>query len=164
MLTATQLIALKTELQTDPRVYGYAAHLPPNPANWNGARDILNLVRTGLNGGPQIIVRRDDVTPLEVLEAIDIRDFPANPAGVANIPLTQSWLESITQFALIKLFNDDDTPTRVKSNLDRIINNVQGSQTRLNTVGKRNGSRAEELFGRGIVVLDSEVEAAWRLP
>lgn len=166
-MTNDQLQIMKTELTTDPRAYGYAAHLPPNPSNWNGARDLLNLVRTGTNGGPVIVIRRIDTTPLEVLEAIDIRDFPASPAQVTNIPLAQSWLESITQFLLIRLFNDDDTPTRVKQNIDRLINNVNGSQTRLNAVpgpGKRHGSRAEELFGRGTVVSDADVEAAWRLP
>jgi hypothetical protein len=50
-LTAAQLAILKTELTTDPRVYGYAPMLPPNPANWNGAAALLNLRRDGTNGG-----------------------------------------------------------------------------------------------------------------
>ena len=167
MLTSAQLQTLKTELQTDPNAYGYAPFLPPNPANWNGARDLLNLRRDGTTGGLAIVIRRTDTPPLEILEAIDVRDFPANPTGVTNISLAQSWLESITQFPTIRLFNDDDTPTRVKSNIDRLVSNTQGSQTRLNAVpgpGKRYGSRAEQLFGRDTVVTDIDVEAAWRLP
>ncbi len=162
-LTAPQLATLKTELQTDPRTYGYAVNLPPNPPSWNGAAILLNTVRTGANGGPAITVRRDDVTPLEVLEAIDVRDFPSAPAGVNSIPLAQSWLESITQFPTIRLFNDDASQSRVKNNLDRLIGNGNNSQARLNAVGNRNGSRAEELFGRGTVISDVDVEAAWRL-
>jgi hypothetical protein len=111
-------------------------------------------------------MKRDDVTPLEVLECIDVRDFVAAPSGVNNIQLTQSWLESITQFARIRLFLDDapGTQTQVKNNLDRLVGNTNGTQTRLNAVGKRSGSRAEELFVRGTVVSDVDVEAAFRLP
>jgi hypothetical protein len=166
-LTTAQLQTLKTELQTDPRAYGYAPHLPPNPANWNGPAALLNLVRDGTNGGPAIVIRRTDTTPLEILEAIDIRDFPASPAQVNSIPLAQSWLESITQFPTVRLFNDDDSATRVKTNLDRLLGNANGSQTRLNATpgpGKRHGSRGEELFGRGADITDVNVEAAWRLP
>lgn len=163
IMTVQQLQTLKTELQNDPRAYGYAPHLPPNPANWNGPADLLNIKRNGANGGPAISIKRIDVTPLEVLEAIDIRDFPASPGQVNNIPLAQSWLESITQFEFIRLFNDNGSQARVKDNLDRLVGNGNNSQTRLNAVGLRDGSRAEELFGRGSVITDVNVEAAWRL-
>lgn len=156
MLTTAQLQALKNEFTNDPAALGYTAL--GNALNWNGLRDAVNLPRAG------IIIRRTDVQPYEVLEAIDVRDFPAAPTGVNNIPLAQSWLESITQFPTIRLFNDDDTQTRTKNNLDRLIGNTQGSQTRLNAVGKRDGSRAELLFGRNISVTDGEVETAWKLP
>ena len=166
MLSPTQLAVLKTELQTDPRAYGYAQYLPPNPPSWNGPAVLMTIIRDGTNGGPAIVIRRVDTTPLEILEAIDIRDFVANPAQVNNLPMAQAWMESITQFEKVKLFNDDDSATRVKLNIDRLVGNGNGSQTRLNATpgpGKRFGTRSEELFGRGVIVTDVDVEAAWRL-
>lgn len=51
-LNPTQLQALKTELTTDPRSYGYAADLASG--NDAGLVNKLNLARTGSNGGPLI--------------------------------------------------------------------------------------------------------------
>ena len=60
MLTSAQLTALKTELTTDPRSYGYAAKIPTalggsaSVADWNGlaaAADINKLDAEALAGG-----------------------------------------------------------------------------------------------------------------
>lgn len=143
---------LKAECQADSTGIGLAA--PFAAADDSIVAALLNQVRAGIS------VKRIDVTPVEVLEAIDVRDFPAAPSGVNSVPLAQSWLESITQFATIRLFNDDGSQTRVKSNLDRLVGNGNNSQTRLNAVGVRTGSRAEQLWGTGTVITTQDVTAA----
>lgn len=161
--------ALRTEITTDPRGYGFAPLV--TTGNDQAVADKLNAVRDGTNpptnptaaGGVangSISIKRPDCTPAEVLEAIDIRDFASAPVGVTSIPLTQSWFESITQFARIRLANADGTKTTVRKNIDRIVNDVNLSQTRLDAVAIRNGSRGEELFGAGVIVTRDDVSAA----
>mgnify|MGYP000476295844 CR=1 FL=1 len=153
-LTTAQLQTLKTELNSDPRSYGYAADILSGYVG--GLRDKLNLARAG------ITIRRPDCDPAEILEAIDIRDFAASPAGVTNNQFTASWFESITQFARVRLANTDGTKTQVRKNIDRMVNDAQGSQTRLDAVAVRTGTRAEELFGAGVVVTNDDVTNALR--
>lgn len=159
------LPALKTELQTDPQNYGYA----PFVAIRNDTvlallinfkpRDGVTLPPFG-NVGPAVQVKRGNVPPVEILEAIDVRDFLASPAGVNSIPLAQSWLESITQYSTIRLANADGTKTQVRKNIDRLVGDAQGSQTRLDAVAVRFGSRAEQLFGENSVVSVQNVSDA----
>lgn len=155
MLTDSQYTALRTEIQTDPQTYGYAAYV--TAGNDEGVAALLNKVRDGTDGEAAITVRRRDVAPLEILEAIDIRDFTASPGT-----LSASWFESITQYPTVRLANDDGSQTRVKNNLDRVLADTQGSQTRLNAIARRNGSRAEQLFRTGVVVTYYDVARALR--
>lgn len=157
-LTTAQLAALATEINTDPLTYGFAAMKVAG--NDQGIADLLNKVRTGADGKPAISVKRPNCTPAEILEAIDVRDFPASPTGVTSVPLAQSYLESITQFPTIRLTNDDGSKTLVRKNIDRLVNDTQGSQTRLDAVAVRNGSRAEQLFGFGVAVSGNDVAAS----
>jgi len=53
---------------------------------------------------------------------------------------------------MIRLSNDNGTKTQVRKNIDRITGDTNGSQTRLDAVAVRVGSRAEALFGAGVVV------------
>lgn len=167
-MTSAQLAVLKTELQTDPRGYGYNAAV----RNDTNMALIINTVRDGTNppanptadGGVasgKITLNRPDCAPSEILEAIDVRDLldatTLTAAGVVNIPLTQSWLESITQFPSIRLAKDDGTKTQTRKNIDRITGNTNGSQTALNNVAVRSGSRAEEKFGFGFFVSVDDV-------
>lgn len=153
---AIDYAVLKTECTTDPTNIGVDDAFS---AGADGrVAEILNQVRG------TIAIRRNDVTPLEVLESIDLRDFIANPPGVNNMPMAQSWLESLTQFAAVRLFNNDGTDSLVKDNLDRLLANTQGSQNRLNTVGVRNGSRAEQLFGQGTTISPNDVVIARQQP
>lgn len=146
------LAALTTEINTDPTALGYAALKASG--NDQGIADLLNIVRATIS------VKRPDCSPAEILEAIDLRDFPASPTGVASVPLAQSWLESVTQFARIRLTNDDGTKTTTRKNFDRLVNDTQGSQTRLDAVAVRTGSRAEQLFGAGVFVTPTNVANA----
>lgn len=151
-LTPAQITTLRTELTNDPRAYGYAPLVAVG--NDPAVADLLNLVR------PTITVKRIDCTPVEILEAIDIRDFAATPTGVNNIPMVQSWLESVTQFSKLRLTADNGNKTLIRKNIDRLVNDTQGSQTRLDAIAVRIGSRAEELFGAGITVTPDEVSSA----
>src|SRR5438046_1283188 len=119
--------ALRTELLTDPLTTA-------NVAGWNIgsgykrpysqltdalAAAKLNAVDTGRSQ------RRRDITAMELLEAVDVRDFISN----ANA-LQASYFESVTQNASIRLINDDDSDTLTLGNLIRAVNNTNGSQTR----------------------------------
>jgi hypothetical protein len=168
-LTPAQIAALKTELTTDPRGYGYNAAA----RNDTDLANRVNLVRDGsagtvpttptADGGAAngaVTLKRPDCKPSEILEAIDVRDLLASPAGVTSVPLTQSWFESITQFATIRLTNQDGSKTQVRKNIDRITGNTNLSQDRLDAVAVRFGSRAEEKFGFGVAVTIDDVGKA----
>ena len=159
--------ALKTELQTDPRAYGYASLLAAS--NWNAVRDLLNLPRTGANGGPAITIRRDDVSSSEIFERIDMADMPAL-SGTPNANLLSierqrlAWLTGLAAIPLIRITNDDGTNTGAATTILAIFPAGSGTRTRLVALGNRFGSRAEELFGRNLAVSDGDVETAWKLP
>jgi hypothetical protein len=160
------LAKLKTELTTDPRGYGYATSI--SLGDDQGAADLINTIRDGSNppatptaaGGVAsglITVRRSNILSTELLEAIDTRDFVTNATTIQA-----SWFESITQAPMIRLMNDDGTNTRVLTNLVRLLNNTNGTQTRLTAVATRPGSRSEELFGTDQVVSADQVAHALR--
>lgn len=140
---------LKTELQADPNNYGYSA---PYAAGDNTAcATLLNQVRA------TITIRRDNISPAEVLEVIDNRDFETtlNPGHVA-------WFESVTQLPLLRLINDDGTDTRILGNLRRILQNPgpQQSRARLADIANRQGSRAEQLFGANTLLTNEDIAKA----
>lgn len=162
---SVNLTQLKTELLNDPAGLGYAPFVEIR--NDTALAEVVNFARNGVaacptNGvvGSAVTINRPDCDPSEILEAIDVRDFEASPAGVVNLALTQSWLESITQFARVRLAKDDGSKTKVRQNIDRLVSNVNGSQSRLNVVAVRFGSRAEQLFGAGVSVTVSDVSSA----
>lgn len=146
--------ALKNEILNDPNSYGYAPLVAVG--NDTDLAVLLNLVRAGIS------IKRPNVSSSEILEAIDIRDFLTSPAGVNNNTFAASWFESITQFTSIRLTNEDNTKTVVRKNIDRMVADTQGSQTRLDAVAVRSGSRAEQLFGFGTSVSANDVAIALR--
>lgn len=156
--------ALKAELLNDPQNYGYAPFVAVR--NDDVLSQLLNFKRDGVtappygNTGPAVQIKRGNVAPSEILEAIDVRDLLNAPPGVTSIPLTASWLESITQYPTIRLANADGTKTLVRKNIDRITGDTQGSQTRLDAVAVRFGSRAEQLFGENTAVSIAQVADA----
>jgi hypothetical protein len=147
--------ALRAEIETDPRSYSYAP--TADGSRDQPIADLLNLPRTGSNGGPAITIRRSDLTRQEVLEAIDVRDFISN----ANA-LQASYFESVTQSDNIRLIRDDGSDTTLLANMVRAVNNTNGSQTRLRAMAVRAGSRAEELWGRDTFVTNVDVALALR--
>jgi len=156
------LSALLTELQTDPRSYGYAEWVADGSDQ--ALADLLNAVRDGVTAprpgkpvGAAITVRRADVSPGELLEAIDSRDYAASPgAGLV------AWFQALMGQVQIRLLNADGSNTRVIANMQRLItSNTNGTITRLTAVASRFGSRAEELFGVGTMVTWQDVAAAF---
>jgi hypothetical protein len=146
------LQTLKTELLTDPNSYGYAALIADtnNPA----LAAMLNLPRAGIQ------MPRPDVTPLEILEAINVDDFVAT----ANQSiLVGSWFESLTQFPQIRVLKDNGTDARVMTNIMKILKNGTSSETRVRALAVRNGSCIEQLFGVGVIVSVQEVIDAQRI-
>lgn len=134
MFTPAQV---KAECQNDPSGLGLAAQFAVGSDGV--CADILNVVRVG------ITVKRVDVRPAEVLEAINTLDFAASPSAIAC-----SWFESLTQMPVVRLSNDDGSDTTVLGNLKRLVtSDVNGSRTRLAALTTRPGSRAEQLWGPG---------------
>ena len=152
---AINYTALKNELQNDPQTYGYAADIAAG--NDVALAEKLNKVRDGTDGEAAILVKRADISPVEVLEVVDTRDFKANPSILEG-----SWFESITQYEMVRLLNEDGSNTRVRANLNRLITDTNGSQTRLNAISNRNGSRAEQLFGSGTRLTTDDISRALR--
>jgi hypothetical protein len=167
-LTTAQLATLKTELQTDPRGYGYAAFI--SAGSDNGLVAAVNLTRDGTAGTVPtrptaaggvasgiVTIKRTDMTPAELLEAIDARDF----ITTAN-NLQAEYFQSVTGRQSVRLINDNGSDTRTWANLKLALGNTNGSQTRLAAAAVRPGSRAEELFGTGAVVSGDDVSIALR--
>jgi hypothetical protein len=150
--------ALADEYRLDPRGYGYATDLAIG--NDNGLMARGNEIRTGANppanptaaGGSangSITIRRANVAPAEILEAIDIRDLQPD-TNANSTRLSAAWFQSVSQLPFIRLANPDSSKTVVRKNIDRLVNDTQLSQTRLDAVAIRNGSRNEELFGQNV--------------
>lgn len=161
-MTPAQIQALRTELTTDPRGYGYAAALRNDTdmaTRINAVRDGTNPPATPTAAGGQasgvITVKRPTIPRRELLNAIDIRDLKASPTVLEG-----SVLESILQSDTITLLNDDGTNNLTRQNLNRLLADTNGSQTRLGTIARRAASRAEELFGYGVAVTIDDVGRA----
>lgn len=144
---AIDYLALKNEIANDPTALGYAGKED------NAIAVLLNQVRATIQ------IKRDNIMPSEVLEAIDSRDFVASPnAGLV------AWFESVTQLRAIRLIREDDTETTVLGNMRRLLTNSNASQTRVVALGKRDGSRAEQLFGANTIITDADVARAKQTP
>lgn len=161
-MTDAQITILRTELLNDPRGYGYNAA----GRNDSNIERIINTVRDGTNpptnptadGGTAnglISIKRPTIPRQELLNAIDTRDLKASPTVLEG-----SILESILQSDTITLLNDDGTNNLTRQNLNRLLNDTQGSQTRLGQIARRPGSRAEEKFGFGVTVTIENVGKA----
>jgi hypothetical protein len=136
------ITTLVVELGSDPSGYGYAGMTDAEAAA------ALNLVRDG-SVGAAIRVRRTDISGQELLEAIDLRDLTTPPGTVAAY--NAAYLESVLQQPRVAIgLPDGSGDNLIKDNLDLLVGNVNGSQTRLNQLRFRFISRAE-LLGLGVV-------------
>lgn len=145
---------LKTELTGDSTKGRYAAAIAAG--DMGAVANLLNEVQA------TITVRRPNVTPNEILEAIDSRDLVAT-TSTAHCAWFESSMQNIQ--GSLRLLNDDGSDTTVLGNIKRMLlatgdANYKGSRERLTTVANRKGSRAEQLFGVGTVVSWEDVKAA----
>lgn len=149
------LAQLNTELTTDPTAVGYAVTITSGDDTATAA--LINAVN------PAITVKRIDIMPAEVLEAIDFADF-ATGLNAAHI----SWFESATQQRVLRLTAEDGTDTRILKNIKNLLlaNGAAGanpqSRARLNALALRTGSRAEQLWGAGTIVTVPDISHALR--
>lgn len=154
-MTTAQTAALKTELQSDPRGYGYAQWITAGSDNNLAAT--INTIRDGTAGtvptNPTaaggaasgiISVKRPDISVDELMEAIAATDLAAVNS------LQQEYFQILLSRPQVQLLKADGTDTRRWTNLKLGIGNAGGSQTRLTALASRPGSRAEELFGQAV--------------
>jgi hypothetical protein len=149
--------ALKTELNNDPLTYGYAPLVAAQ--DYGALADLINKKRDGTDGEARIDVPRPDITPLELLLIIDTRDFGGSPGVMGG-----AWFTGILTMPVIPLLTPAGAKNLIREGLDRYIANGQLSQTRLDALALRIGSRAEQLFGVGTVVTPTDVRTALQLP
>jgi hypothetical protein len=151
-LTQEQLATLKTELNTDPMSYGYAANMGDN-FNPPALAALLNQIRTTID-----IVRKD-VTAAELIAVIKNDEFIA---AASQTILMGSLFESFLQRDPGMLLNADGSDSINMYNLMRVLKNNQPSEANVRALGKRKGSRAEQLFGFGIILSYQDVIDAVR--
>jgi hypothetical protein len=123
-----------------------------------------------------ITIRRTDVSSEELLEAINVADFAPLPANFNTLtPQVQAptldtrnsyraWLTGLFSVGTVRLLNDDGTDTQIVTNLKAIFPTNTTTYTRLVALASRNGSRAEQLFGRNVRVTSDDIAAAVALP
>ena len=160
--TAAQLAALKSEIQTDPLTYGYPAVI----AQHNTLADLINKVRDGSDGEAAITIRRTDISVADVYAAIEVADYAALPGSPTAAQLSTErrylgWLSGLAAFDTVRLLNDDGTDAPPMVNFKAMFP-VSGTRTRLTALASRFGSRAEQLFGIGTVVADTDIALALR--
>ena len=144
--TPDQYIALRNEVQADPRSYGYATPLAAQ--NYEAVAALVNTVRTAANGGPNggagtaITIRRGIRSGIEVMNCIDITEFAALVVG------RQQWiLALVTPIEGVDLSNDV-----VRANLGSTFAAGATRSRLIAAADKTPASRAEELFGIGSAV------------
>ncbi len=143
MSTVFSNAALKTELLTDPLGLGYSTAL--TAGDDNTLADMLNQVREG--GGFQ--VNRDPVTPGAIFGVID----PDEYAGLTSTNLQRL----ATAFTVPTINLGDDSILDIMTGIF-----PGGSLTNqaIVTLSKRQGSRAEVLWGTGLVITSNVVNTA----
>jgi hypothetical protein len=151
-MTPEQLATLKTELNTDPNSYNYAQYLG-EAFNPPALAAMLNLRRVAIQ------VVRNDVTAPELISVIQVDEFIVKENQTV---LMGSWLESFLQRDPGMILNTDGTDGIIMYNLLKVLRNSQPSETRVRALGKRDGSRAEQIFNVGIAISFQDVIDAVR--
>jgi hypothetical protein len=118
---------------------------------------ILNLKRASIS------VTRSDVTPQEVIEAIQIGQLTSG-ANASIAALQGAWLNGFFGLSAVRLLNPNGTDTRVLTNLLAILTNGSSSETRLRALGSRQGSRVEQLFCEFLSITDQTIVQVRQLP
>lgn len=145
---------LANEITTDPETYGYAA--PLAAGNDSAIAALLNKLRDGTDGETAISIKRADVSSSEIFHAIAVADL-VNQPGASQL----EWFNALLHLQTpIRLLNDDGSATPVRANVIALFKAGTPSLSRLAALETRFGSRAEQLFGTGVVVTANDVAQA----
>ena len=147
--------ALKTEIQTDPRGYGYAPLVAAGSDSL--VATLLNKVRDGTDGFAAITIRRGDIKSSELFESITAADWNAIATQGSR-----DWLQSIANIPTLRLQLDNGSDTNILAGLKLLFGAGTVTRTNLIAIATRSGSRTEELFGVGIAVTDQDIARALR--
>jgi len=142
---AIDLVALNTEITTDPTGRGYAPFV--SSGHTQGVADLLNE--------KQSAIRMDNfVTGTQLLEAVVTTDYPTTSAEQDKRDLWRDVLAAVISEGTINA-----NATRIKTHVLQVFS---GAATRSNLAAlqTRDGSRAEVLFGRDSVVTHRNVGLA----
>jgi hypothetical protein len=144
---AVNPVALKSEITTDPRGYGWAA-------KWNAGDDVglafdMNMPRTGSNGGPAISLNRGTISSQELVEAIVQSEMPSNASQ-------RDWLIMVASGVRVRV----DTNSTARTGLLAIFGAATTTRANLTAASARAASRIEELFGLGAVVSADDIGLA----
>jgi hypothetical protein len=160
--------ALKAEITTDPTALGLPALVATAEGGTSaaGTRDadvaaLLNLPRASIQ------VKRSDIAPREICNAINVADYTALPATPTNAQLSTerrylAWMTGLMAVPSVRLQNDDGTDAPAVTNLKAMFAAGTGTLTRLQALQTRNGSRVEQLFGVGTFAALADVSLALR--
>jgi hypothetical protein len=158
MLTATQLAALKSELLTDPRGYGYAGKQDTD------IETALNTVRDGTagtvpanptGGSPAglasgvITVNKGSISTQDLVECVVQSEMPTNAAS-------RDWLLMVCAGERVRV----DAGSTTRTGLLALFAQNSTTRTALTAIATKPGSRAEELLGVGVTPTYLDVAAA----
>lgn len=150
---AIDLVALATEINTDPTGRGYAPHI--TSGNDGEIAILLNEVQAGIN------IQRSSLTSPEIFEATDLAEYRALTAQSR-----QMYQVVVTIGSGAGGPSGGGIPVGPGTNARLILAGLfpAGSTTRANLVAlvMRTGSRGEELFGENVVVSSKDVAMALR--
>lgn len=120
---AIDLVALQTEIQTDPTGLGYSGNT-------------TNMARTINQLRPSILVGRGEMPTWEIIAASVKSEVDALGASDKELYL-----------AMLSLGTVDASDTRIRAIFASLFDAATTTRQNLIDVSKREGSRAEELFG-----------------
>lgn len=142
---------VKTELDTDPQALGLVAMEAVQ--DWNGIVNALNLVRAG---APYVLQRRY-MSVQEMVESIVFSEWIA-------AAVTQPMRDGMALLFLTAGPSGlDPQNTNVRAFFTGTFGSATTTRANLNTKLTRQGSRAEILWGDGVMVNADLVETAARL-
>lgn len=144
-LTPAQVAQLKSELATDPQALGYAAAFAAG--DHGTPASLINLVRAGA----AYQVDRELIPAHMLFASVDATEF----AALTTLQLTQ--LSAILASGQIDL-----SKANIRTMLSAIFPSGGPTRTALIALAKRQGSRAEVLFGPGTTLSNQHISQAWR--
>ena len=137
--------ALKAELTTDPSALGYTA------AFVTGDHGTPQRLLCQVRAGAAFLVDRELVPTYLLFSAVDATDFA-----------TLTALQIAQLSAILSAGQVDLTKANIRTMLGAIFPLGGATRTALTALAKRQGSRAEVLFGTGACPSTREVSAAFR--